>query len=189
MDSGSTLILVAVIGGLFALGGPALEWHLRRRDALARPEQGTPTSVPVFRSAIPVLAYLGVAATLLAGLFFLSNLSAKPVAQTSQGVATNPIVLVEGTELAKFVVGDTIRVQAAAPPGNSVSVKTDGPVTLIAQRSVTKLINGRPDLGALAREFEVRADELGQAKIILTFEDARQNPTGKREIPLEIVPK
>jgi len=104
-----------------------------------------------------------------------------------RGRRVRHVVIVQGDKPAKVSVGQIVRVQGSIPSGmGEISVKTEGPVRLVATNDVTNIVDGHTRIGAQIREFEVRAQKKGKAKVIITIDNKIQKTTDTKEFSLEI---
>jgi hypothetical protein len=101
--------------------------------------------------------------------------------------AHRQVVIVEGDKPAKVEVGDIVRVEGSGPSGMvKITAKTEGPVKLVATNDIRRIVNGSPMIGAMIREFEVKAQGKGTAKIIVTVDNKIAKKTDTKEFTVEI---
>jgi len=94
----------------------------------------------------------------------------------STGHAVRTVIVVEGTELPAVKVGDVVRLSRSAAAGRGeMSAVVHGPARLVSTTDVRRFVDGRPPLGAVVREFEIRAEKPGTATIQVETKD----PVGK----------
>ena len=99
----------------------------------------------------------------------------------------NPVVIVEGDAPAKVAVGEVVRVTRSGPSGMvEITAKTEGPVKLVGTNSIRRVVNGGLVIGAMIREFEVKALDKGTAKITVTINNTRTKTTTTKEFKIEI---
>jgi hypothetical protein len=108
-------------------------------------------------------------------------------AAAPSAAAHRQVVIVEGDKPAKVEVGNVVRVEGSGPSGMvEITAKTEGPVKLIATNDVRRIVNGSPMIGAMVREFEVRAQAKGTGKIIVTIDNRIAKKTDTKEFTVEI---
>lgn len=101
--------------------------------------------------------------------------------------AHRQVVIVEGDKPANVEVGDIVRVEGSGPSGMvKITAKTEGPVKLVATNDITRVVNGSMVIGAMIREFEVKAQGKGTAKIIVTVDNTIAKTTDTKEFTVEI---
>jgi hypothetical protein len=99
----------------------------------------------------------------------------------------NRVVIVEGDAPAKVAVGEIVRVTGSGPSGMvEITAKTEGPVKLVGTNSIRRVVNGGLVIGAMIREFEVKALDKGTAKITVTVNNTRTKTTTTEEFKIEI---
>ena len=97
------------------------------------------------------------------------------------------VVVVEGDVPVKVKIGDIVRVIGSGPAGMvEVSVKTEGPLKLVATNDIREFINGHPKIGSTIREFEAKATGKGQAKVVVTINNHIQKKTETKEFNIEV---
>jgi hypothetical protein len=110
-----------------------------------------------------------------------------PDAAIPTTAAARRVVIVEGDKSAKVGVGDIVRVEGSGPSGMvEVSAKTEGPVKLIATNDIRRVVNGSSMIGAMIREFEVKAQGKGTATIAITVDNKIAKTTDTKEFKVEI---
>ena len=67
-----------------------------------------------------------------------------------------------------------------------ITAKAEGPVKIIAINDVKNFVNGKPMIGAMIREFEVKATKNGPAKILVTINNTIQKTTDIKEFNIDI---
>jgi hypothetical protein len=106
---------------------------------------------------------------------------------TKPAVADRTVVTVQGDSPAKVKVGDIVRVKGSGPSGMvDISVKTDGPVKLVATNNVREIVKGHAKIGVMVKEFEVKATDKGQAKVMITITNRIQKTTESKEFNIEV---
>ena len=97
------------------------------------------------------------------------------------------VVIVEGDAPAKVEVGEVVRVEGSGPSGMvEITAKTEGPVKLVETNDVRRVVNGGAVIGAMIREFEVKAQGKGAAKITVTIDNKITKKTDTKEFRVEI---
>jgi hypothetical protein len=102
-------------------------------------------------------------------------------------VRADDIIVAEGDTLPKVAVGDVVRItQSGAAGRTEISAEVTGDAKLNKTNSIRVFKNGRPLIGAVTKEFEVKATKKGTAKITVTIKDTVANTEMKKEYTLEI---
>ncbi len=101
--------------------------------------------------------------------------------------ACNRVVVVEGEASAKVDVGEVVRVTGSGPSGMvEITVKTEGPVKLVGTNSVRRVVNGGNMIGEMTKEFEVKANAQGAAKVIVTIANKIAKTTDTKVFNLDV---
>jgi hypothetical protein len=106
----------------------------------------------------------------------------------SQGPAEErTIIVIEGDKVPAVKVGDTLRFTQSGPSGRSeISAAVEGGAKLISTAKVVKIVNGRPLIGALTKEFEVKAEERGKAVVTISLKDVVAKTTRTKKLEFQI---
>jgi ribosomal protein L7/L12 len=101
--------------------------------------------------------------------------------------AVRSVVILEGKQPAKVKVGEIVRVMGSGPSGMvEITARTKGPVKLFATNDVRKVVNGQILIGAMIKEFEVRATKPGHARVFVTINNKIQKTTETKEFKIEV---
>jgi len=102
-------------------------------------------------------------------------------------VQTRRVVRIDGASLVKVAVEEIVRVQADIPAGQgAITARTEGPVALIATSDIRQVVHGNPSVGVETKEFDVRAQRRGKAKIVVTIDNKTRKTQETKEYLLEI---
>ena len=97
------------------------------------------------------------------------------------------VIVAEGDKLPTVKVGDVIRISASGAAGKTeISASVKGPAKLVSTANVRKFKDGKPLIGAVTKEFEIRAQKRGKAVIKVNIKDVVENKTETKEYELEI---
>lgn len=111
----------------------------------------------------------------------------KPEASTATAPACQRLVIVEDDQPVKVEVGEIVRVEGSGPSGMvEITAKTEGPVKLARTNDVRRVANGHTLIGAMTREFEVKAQGKGTAKIVVTVNNKIAKKIDTKEFKIEI---
>src|SRR5437879_2316723 len=67
------------------------------------------------------------------------------------------VIVAEGDKLPAVKVGDVIRISASGAAGRTeISASVKGPAKLVSTANVRKFKDGKPLIGAVTKEFEIR---------------------------------
>jgi hypothetical protein len=87
----------------------------------------------------------------------------------------------------KVQVGQIVRVEGMIPSGmGDISIETRGPARLLTTTEVKTFMGGTPAVGAQIKEFEVRAEARGNARLIVTIENSILHRRDTKNFNLEI---
>ena len=68
------------------------------------------------------------------------------------------VIVAEGDKLPTVKVGDVIRISASGAVGRTeISASVKGPAKLVSTANIRKFKDGKPLIGAVTKEFEIRA--------------------------------
>jgi hypothetical protein len=128
---------------------------------------------------------LAVVAAVSARALFDDQEAQAPAGEAAS--ASRTVLTVEGDTPVKVEVGNIVRVIGSGPSGMvDIAAKTEGPVKLVATNNVREIVNGHPKIGAMIREFEVKATDKGQAKVVITITNRIQKTTETKEFNIEV---
>src|SRR5438093_318638 len=97
------------------------------------------------------------------------------------------VIVAEGDKLPTVKVGDVIRISGSGAAGRTeISASVKGPAKLVSTANVRKFKDGKPLIGAVTKEFEIRAQKRGKAVIKVNIKDVVENKTETKEYELEI---
>lgn len=133
------------------------------------------------------MSLVTVAIVGFAGIVAASDVDSQERPAAASRTGNRRVAVVQGTKPARIEVGEIVRVEGTVPSGmGEVSVKTEGPVRLIATNDIRQVIDGAVPIGAMTREFEVRAQKPGKARVIVTIDNKIANKVDTLVFALEI---
>jgi hypothetical protein len=100
--------------------------------------------------------------SLVAALAFLAI-------QASDHPAERTVVVPSGTKPFNVKQDVIVRFTVSAYAGSQISAKLDGPAKIEAENTIVELYDGRPNKGAVAKEFEVKPSGKGKVKLDVTI--------------------
>jgi hypothetical protein len=87
----------------------------------------------------------------------------------------------------KVKVGEFVRVSGSGPSGVvEISAKSEGPIKLTASSVIRTVAHGHPLIGEFIKEFDFKADQKGQAKIVILIENNIQKSSEKKEFNIDV---
>jgi hypothetical protein len=97
------------------------------------------------------------------------------------------VIVAEGNQLPAVKVGDVVRItQSAAAGRTQFTVSVAGPAKLVSTTNIRKFVDGRPLIGAMTKEFEIKAEMKGKATIKIETKDLVDKKTEVKEYTLII---
>jgi hypothetical protein len=97
------------------------------------------------------------------------------------------VIAVEGDKAPRVKEGDVVRFTLSGASGRSkLSASVEGDAKLVATTTVRKFKDGKPLIGAVTKEFDVKAEKKGRAVVKLTVEDTVDKTSKTKEYTLEI---
>jgi hypothetical protein len=97
------------------------------------------------------------------------------------------VIAVEGDKAPRVKEGDVVRFTLSGAAGRSkLTASVEGDAKLVATATVRKFKDGKPLLGAVTKEFEVKAEKKGRAVVKLTAEDTVDKISKTKEYTLDI---
>jgi hypothetical protein len=97
------------------------------------------------------------------------------------------IIVVDGDKAPKVKPGDILRfTQSGAVGRTEIAATVEGDAKLISTTTIKRFRDGMPLIGAVVKEFEVKAAKSGQAVVKITVTDLVGKTTKTKEYPLEI---
>jgi hypothetical protein len=88
------------------------------------------------------------------------------------GAEDRRVLVVEGDSAPNVKVGDVLRFTQSGAAGRSeISATVEGDARLVSTTDIRRFKDGRPLIGAVTREFEVKAEKAGTAVVRITVKD------------------
>jgi hypothetical protein len=138
-----------------------------------------------FRSRFVCGLGLIILGLVLLGTYSWALAQEKP---TESGAKTDRIVTIPKDETQfKIKVGEFVRVSGEGPSGMvEITSKSEGPIKPISTSVMRTVARGHLLIGEFIKEFEFKADQKGEAKIIVSIENKVQKKTEKKEFNIKI---
>jgi hypothetical protein len=97
------------------------------------------------------------------------------------------VLVVEGDKAPRIKAGDILRFTQSGAAGRSeITATVAGDARLLSTTDVRRYRDGRPLIGAVTREFEVKALRKGTAVVTVTVKDLVDRTTRTKEYRLDI---
>jgi hypothetical protein len=97
------------------------------------------------------------------------------------------VIVIEGDKASKVKEGDVVRFTLSGASGRSkLTASVEGDAKLVATTTVRKFKDGKPLVGAVTKEFEVKAEKKGRAVVKFTVEDTVDRTSKTKEFTLDI---
>ena len=111
----------------------------------------------------------------------------RPDDAPGSAAAIRKVVIPEGNEPVRVTVGEIVRISGSGPAGMvEITVRTQGPVKLVATNDIRRVVNGHNIVGATIKEFELKAQKKGQAKVVITIKNKIHNTAETKEVRIEV---
>ncbi|MGA2796297.1 MAG: hypothetical protein ABSE63_01830, partial [Thermoguttaceae bacterium] len=122
---------------------------------------------------------------LVIGAFSLAIGQEKPDAVTAK--SDRIVTIPKDDTQFKVKVGEFVRVSGSGPSGVvEISAKSEGPIKLTASSVIRTVAHGHPLIGEFIKEFDFKADQKGQAKIVILIENNIQKSSEKKEFNIDV---
>jgi hypothetical protein len=106
---------------------------------------------------------------------------------SAMGADKKALIVAEGDKLPTVKVGDTLRISRSGPSGKTeITAKVEGPAKVVSTTEVREYVNGQPKIGAFTKEFVIKANSAGTAKVIVSIKDTISGETTTKEMELKI---
>jgi hypothetical protein len=86
----------------------------------------------------------------------------------AEDVAERTVVVVKDTKTFTVNKADVIRLVGKGIAGAKIGIKIEGPAKVEATNNVREVVGGRPVIGNLVKEFDLRATDSGKVTAIVT---------------------
>ena len=97
------------------------------------------------------------------------------------------IIVIDDRQVPELAVGDTIRLVESGPAGiTTITAEVSDGLKLTSSKSVRIYQNGKPLIGADTKEFEIKAEKKGKAKIKISVKNMIDKKTEIFEIDVEV---
>ncbi len=106
---------------------------------------------------------------------------------TGSRAGEHTVLVVEGDKAPKVKPGDVLRFSESAASGRcEISATVEGGATLLSSTNIRRYRDGRPLIGAVTKEFEVKAQKKGTALVKIVVKDLVDKRSWTKEYKLDI---
>jgi hypothetical protein len=92
------------------------------------------------------------------------------LAGQAAGLASEQTIIVpRGTKPFNVKQDAIVRFTVTAATGSHISANLEGPAKIEAENNIVDLLDGRPSLGAITKEFDVKPSGKGKVKLDVTI--------------------